>query len=110
MYSLLTIIPVRGDVGYCMCRIPWTVPSDAYQNSTTAPKLEDGGGARDEAAHDAEGEAGDGAETDIPAVPVVTQPLIDPKDNRCEVLWQGILAKRTFHGFKFQVSVISYHV
>ena len=30
------------------------------------------------------------------------------KDNTCQLLWQGILAKRSFTGFKFQVLHLFY--
>ncbi len=43
-------------------------------------------------------------DTDKPGFVPVTKPLIDPALNACWLLWQGELPKRTFHGFKFQVS------
>ena len=96
------------------CRIPWKIPSEAYTNPKQAyvgdneydyyeegEEDDDGVPAVDADATESQSHA---ADSQIDST-LVTEPLIDPTGNECYVLWQGVLAKRNFTGFRFHVRV-----
>lgn len=86
-------------------RIPWKVASEAYTNPKSALKvIADYGGDDEDDEDEGEGEEQVAAKADVSAIvaSLVTEPLIDPALNDCYLLWEGVLAKRLFTGFKFQ--------
>ena len=114
-----------------VCRIPWKVPSEAYTTSKTraygagtrtgAEEEETSGtvpglglvlgsGLPMEEVQGGGDGTGDETKTEAEDVPPpsasgpgITEPLIAAGLNECNLLWQGVLPKRIFHGFKFQV-------
>jgi len=95
-----------------ICRIPWKVASDAYSNPKSALAAMEAYGGQGEDLEEDQDEDGDGDVDGEGAAPnasaiaasLVTEPLIDPALNECALLWEGVLAKRLFTGFKFLVS------
>lgn len=100
------------------CRIQWKIPSEAYTTSKAS-------------AYGSNSNEMESAIDSIPGIPVeeshmdepietleestvapaasgpgITEPLINAADNECYLLWQGVLPKRIFHGFRFVVSAI----
>lgn len=98
-------------------RIPWKVPSEAYTNPKNALAAiaaygnsgegeEEGGD--DGAGNDDDDYGGETSNAAAIAASMATEPLIDPATNDCFLLWEGMLAKRLFPSFKFQVSCFIY--
>jgi U4/U6 small nuclear ribonucleoprotein PRP3 len=78
-----------------MSRIKWDIMLEASS----------GGDAVDESveAMDTEvGEVGDKDGEDFPTGEGAGSGEFISKDNRCDLLWRGVLPKRSFQGFKFQ--------
>lgn len=82
---------------WCCNRIAWDVMVEASTEARRVVEEEQEEGAmEEEEGRVVEGEADGGGQID----PDVAQCL--SKDNRCDLLWRGVLPKRSFQGFKFQ--------
>ena len=87
-------------------RIMWKIPSEAYNNTnqrggygSTGDDVDIGEGKDDEPNPASKEASTSGAAGTSGAM----GPLIDPQLNECVLLWQGVLPKRAYHTFKFQV-------